>query len=174
MKLIEAMKKQRVIEKKIAENTKSINQYASMTSNERPYFDTEQAQKAKVRELIQANIDLMKEYLWLKRCVETTNLETTMEMGGKNYTLSELLIIKRKMGALMLQTFNALNDGAAQIRLAQFRGQTAEGKTPTVMRYYQENDKIEGKREYQDLLDNIESRLEVHNAITELIEVPHR
>lgn len=174
MKLIEAMKKQRVIEKRMAENIKSINQYASMPSNERPYFDTEQAQKAKVKELIQSNTDLMREYLWLKRCVEKTNLETTMEMGGREYTLSELLIIKRKMGTIMLNTFNALNDGSSQLRLAQFRGQASDGKTPTIARYYQENDKIEGKKEYQDLLDNIESRLEVHNAITELIEVPKR
>jgi hypothetical protein len=174
MKLIEAMKKLRVIEKRMAENIKSITQYASMPTNERPYFDTEQGQRAKVKELVQSNSDLMKEYLWLKRCVEKSNLETTMEMGGKQYTLSELLVIKRKMGAVMLNTFNALNDGAAQLRLAQFRSQASDGKTPTIARYYQEDDKINGKKEYQDLLDNIESRLEVHNAITELIEVPKR
>jgi len=174
MKLVEAMKKLRIIEKRMNENTKSITQYASMLSNEKSYFVTDQDQKNKVKELIQSNTDLMKEYLWLKRCIEKTNLETEMEMDGIKYTLSELLIIKRKMGATMLHTFDSLNDQSAKERMIQFRGVASDGKTPTIVRYYLENDKIEGKRVYQNLLDNIESRLEVQNATTELIEVPKR
>lgn len=174
MKLVEAMKKLRIIEKRMGENTKSITQYASMLSNERTYFNTDTDQKNKVKELIQSNTDLMKEYLWLKRCIEKTNLETEMEMDGVSYTLSELLVIKRKMGAVMLRTFEAMNDQTAKERLVQFRGVASDGKTPNIVRYYQETDKIEGKRQYQNLLDNIESRLEVQNAITELIEVPKR
>lgn len=175
MKLIEGMKKLRVIEKRMSENIAAITQYASMTTNEKPYFDSDQIQKAKVKELIQANGDLLLEYLWLKRCIEKTNLETTIEIGGIDYSLSELLVIKRKVGVYMLKTYQALNDQSGNSRLAQYRGAvTSDGKTPTVARYYSENDKLEGLRKWQDLLDNIESRLEVHNATTELIEVPKR
>lgn len=175
MKLIEGMKKLRVIEKRMGENIRSINQYSSMTTNERPYFDTEPAQKSKVKELIQANGDLLQEYLWLKRCIEKTNLETIMEIGGVEYTLSELLVIKRKIGSYMLKTYEAMNDNAGNSRLSQYRGATtADGKTPTVVRYYSENDKLDGLKKWQELLDNIDSRLEVQNATTELIEVAKR
>lgn len=175
MKLIEGMKKLRVIEKRMGENIRSINQYSSMTTNERPYFDTESAQKSKVKELIQANGDLLQEYLWLKRCIEKTNLETIMEIGGVEYTLSELLVIKRKIGSYMLKTYEAMNDNAGNSRLSQYRGATtADWKTPTVVRYYSENDKLDGLKKWQELLDNIDSRLEVQNATTELIEVAKR
>ena len=74
MKIIEALKKLKVIEKRMEKNKSQITQYASMISTERPIFDTEEKQRKEVSSLIQANIDLMKEYLDLKGKIEKNNI----------------------------------------------------------------------------------------------------
>jgi len=41
MMVIEAMKRLRIIEKRMANNAEAIQRYASMVSTEKPYFDNE-------------------------------------------------------------------------------------------------------------------------------------
>ena len=168
MKIIEALKKLKVIEKRMEKNKSQITQYASMISTERPIFDTEEKQRKEVSSLIQANIDLMKEYLDLKGKIEKTNITVKVEMGGVQYSLSDLLLIKRKMAKAMLSTYEALNTttGQSKMRHASISGERA----PQVVQLYDEKDKIAGLDKWQDLYHNIDSRLEVINATTDLME----
>ncbi|KKL89595.1 hypothetical protein LCGC14_1913140 [marine sediment metagenome] len=110
MKSIEAMKRLRVIEKRIGGNSSSITLYSSSVSTEKPLYETESNQRAEVASLIQSNKDLLTEYLGLKRKIEETNLRTIVEIGGIEYAISDLLIIKRKMANLMVRTYRALNE----------------------------------------------------------------
>ena len=88
MMIVEGMKTLRIIEKKMTSNTSDIQQYASQVSTERPLFETEDKQKRTIRELIQANVDLMKRYLHIKARIEFTNLMTQIEMDGDTYSIS--------------------------------------------------------------------------------------
>jgi len=169
MKIIEALKKLKVIEKRMEKNRQQITQYASMISTERPIFDTEEKQRKEVSSLIQANIDLMKEYLDLKRKIEKTNINVKIEMGGVQYSLSDLLLIKRKMAKVMMSTYEALNTSTAQSRIRNVSVSSGE-RAPQIVQLYDEKDKIAGLDKWQDLYHNIDSRLEVINATTDLVE----
>lgn len=169
MKLIEAMKKLKVIEKKVAKNKESIQSYASLPSNEKPIFETEAKQKVEVKALIQANTDLTTEYLKLKNAIDRTNLDTTVEMGGVKYSITDLLVIKRKTAQLMIGTYNALNDNAANNRMSRGGYATNDGKSVYTVRYFDEVEKNNGLMKWNDLYDNVDSRLEVINATTDVI-----
>jgi len=171
MKIVEALKKLRIIEKRIARNERNITRYSSMVSTERPLFETEDSQEKEVVSLLKSNIDLVKEYLLIKNRVENTNLQVKVEIDGVTYTLSDLLILDRKLASLMISTYKSLNDNEGISRLRLVRTQVpSEGRTPYVKRFYKETTRNEGLRFWQDLKDNIISRLEVINATTDLIE----
>jgi hypothetical protein len=168
MKLIEAMKKIKVIEKKMAKNMEQIQNYASLPSNEKPYFENEEKQRKEVKSLIQANNDLLIEYLKIKNAIDKTNLESKIEIGGIQYSLTDLLVIKRKLAQFMIKTYNSLNDNHAQGKMRNSFN-SSDGKTIHIVRFYDETDKNNGLTKWTDLYDNIDSRLEVINATTELI-----
>jgi hypothetical protein len=153
----------------MGQNMESITRYSSMVSTEKPLFESEAAQKKEVDGLLQSNKDLLKEYLTLKRRIEETNLQVNMEIGGTKYSLADLLVLQRKLASTMMMTYNALNDAEGQRRLAHTRHSSPEGKTPHIVRFYKEEEKNQGLRFWQDLHDNITSRLEVINATTDLI-----
>jgi hypothetical protein len=173
LKLIEGMKKLKVLEKHIGRNTERIQQYASIASTERPFFAGEKEQEEEVKKLIQANKDLVAEYLNLKKRVDLTNLMTRVTIGKEEFALADLLILRRGLSKLMQKTFAALNDSQGQARLAQIRQslQGATDKAPHVIRLYDENEKISGLQYWQGLDDLIEQRLEVINATTDMIMI---
>lgn len=168
MKIVEGLKKLRVIEKRMVDNTKKIQQYASILNTEKPAFDTEVIQKAEVNSLIQANKDLFKEYLDLKQKVEKTNLAVEMEVDGTKYTLSSLMIMRRKMNELMLNTYRSLNDTSAEGRIHRAYG--SKDQQIHIVKMYDEKDKNKNLAFWQNLADNVDSRLEIINATTDLID----
>lgn len=166
MKIVEAMKELKLIEKKMEKNADSIQKYSSQPSNERPYFSTEDAQRKEIKSLIQSNIDLLNNYLGLKKSIEKTNLETQVEFDGKKYTISELLVLKRRLAKMMIVSFDSMNDSNARQNMIRGTGDN----TIKIERFYDEREKNEGLRKWQDFYDNIDSRLEVVNATTDLID----
>jgi len=143
LKLIEGMKKLKVITKKMQGNTERIQQYASIPSNERPYFSTEAEQTGEVKSLIQANEDLVKEYLNLKKRIELTNLKTQVTIGKNSYALADLLVLRRGLSKSMQMTFAALNDNSAEgreelvkrIKGIRNRGKNDETHSSAIQRY---------------------------------------
>jgi len=168
MKVVEGMKTLKILEKRMKANCQNITRYASMVNTEKALFENEAKQEQEVRSLVQSNVDLMTEALKLKKQIELTNLRTTVQIGNEKFTISDLLFIKHKMGDAMLATFYAMNDTEGNKRLRN--APTLEGKTPQVRRFYKEETRIEGLKKWQELLDNINIRLEVINATTDLIE----
>lgn len=173
MMIVEGLKRLGVIAKRMANNIQSINQYASIVSNERPLFGDEKTQRKEVQALIQSNIDLHKEYLKLKNRIERTNLQTVVEIQGVEYTISDLLVLDRSLRNLVTGTYEALNTNHAQSRLGQMgmRGaHVAAGETLRVEHMYDEKDKNKQLKVWNDLFDNISARLEVINATTPLLD----
>lgn len=172
--LIEGMKTLKVLEKRIATNTRRINEYAAIVSTERPVFATQKEQEAEIKTLIQANGDLVTEYLDLKRRVDMTNLQTRVQIGKDGYTIADLLQLRRGLAKMMRQTYQALNDDVAEARLRAMTSRYAPSasgeKPPHIERLYDEKAKNEGLRHWQDLEDEIETRLEVINATTPLVD----
>ena len=167
MKIVEAMKELKLTEKKMIKNNNSIQKYSSQPSNERPYFQDEATQKKEVKNLLQSNKDLLSNYLALKKKIEKTNLETTIEMDGVKYTISDLLVLKRRLAKIMIDSFDSMNDKSAKQSLMSMRGTDSSIK---IERFYDERERMEGLSKWQDFYDNIDSRLEVVNATTDIIE----
>lgn len=172
MKLIEGMKKLKVLAKKMDSNSERIQQYASAPSNEKPLLGSDSEQVAQVTQLAQANKDLLAEYLHLKKRVDETNLQTTVTIGKDSYKLADLLTLRRGMLKKMQTTFIAMNDNNAESRIRSLGarvGTAAGGETIRVVRFYNETEKYAKLQEWQTLGDDIEQRLEVINATTELV-----
>lgn len=166
--ITEAMKGLKVLEKRMMSNVRDIEQYSSKVSTEKAHFESDRAQTQEVQKLIQSNMDLQVEYRRLKKNIDYTNLMVEVEFDGVKYTIADLLLLKRKLGQQILMTFRALNERRAEQRL---RGApTIEGKAPFIERMYDEREKNEEIRKWQNLLDNIDIRLETVNATTDLIE----
>ena len=170
MKLIEGLKRLRIIEKRVSSQNADITRYASMISTERPLFETDERQKKEVKSLIHSNSDLIKEYLSLKRRIDLTNLSTFREMNGEKYSIADLLNIQRKAYQMGRSTYKALNDNSAQTRLSTTRYMSTDGKTPVAVRLYNEEERIKGLKYWQDLYDSIGAVLEIMNATVDLIE----
>jgi len=174
MKLIEGMKKLKVLEKHIDRNTERITQYAAIPSNEKPTFGDDKEQRAQVKGLIQSNKDLVDEYLHLKQRVDMTNLVTTVTIGKRTFKLIDLLILRRGLAKRMEKTFHGLTTDVADRRIAGMSRnislQPGE-KAIHAVRFYDENEKFEGLQDWQGLQDEIEQRLEVINATTDLVTI---
>ena len=78
-------------------------------------------------------------------------------------------MVKRKLADRMVATYRALNDTVARDRLRN--APKFDGETPKVEILYDERTKLDNIRKWQDLADIIDSRLEVINATTDLIEM---
>lgn len=168
MKLIEALKQIKIIDKRLNHNSARITELASKVSLEMPVYGTVEAQKNEINSLIQSSNDLCKEYLNLKKRIDRTNLQTIVTIGKDSYVLADLLTIRRGLSAKMKDTYSALNDRTAQQRMANYRA--FDGKTPTVERMYDEHTKVNGFKHWMELEDEIEVRLEVINATTDLVD----
>lgn len=169
MKIIEALKNLKTIQKRMEKNCAEITQYCAYVSTENPAFETEDKQKAEVQSLIQANMDLEVEYLRLKKAIEQTNLNVSVTIGSRTYTITELISIKRVVGRLHTMTYGALDPRAAVQRLNEIYRKGVDAANPArVVALYKEEDKNRNLRDWQEFLDQIDGRLEVVNAETEL------
>lgn len=169
MTLIQGMKKLKIIQKKITDNTARIREYAALPSTMKPHFGTADEQRKQVNGLMQANIDLIKDYIDLKKRVDQTNLETRVTIGSQEFTIAALLVLRRGMGKMMIDTWLALDDKLVERTVATMRNKDNPVYTE---RYYDEQVKHAGLQKAQTLMDEIELRLETINATTALVEHP--
>jgi len=184
--LTSGLKEIGVIEKRMRANIELINKYSSMLSTFKPHFKDEDEQRKKVKSLVQSNVDLFKQAVDLKLRLEKTNQNTIVTLDGKTYTIAELLFIKRTsqnivnghgdrdhhgfnrvkgVGNLLYSTFQAMNDNAAESKMGQLRGGSNEA---TIVRFYDEEQKLKHIRDLEDLINKITLELESINATTPL------
>ncbi len=171
MKLIEALKNLKTIEKRIQKGCEQISEYFAYVSVETPHFETQEKQTEQVHSLIQGNLDLAKEYLKLKSAIEHTNLTTKVTIGHRTHTINELITLRRVSGKFTLMTYGAINPNGAKTRLQQFYNKSG-GVNPIeparIIVCYKEEDKNKHQQEWTDFLAQIDGKLEVVNAETEL------
>lgn len=173
MTITEGLKKLKLLEKRMMKNCEEISRYSSLLANEKPLFDTEQKQREEVQKLIQSNKDLEKEYCRIKAMVDYTNLMVVVKIDDETRSIHSWLTVLRKTGRALINTYASLTENEASSRQMRFRDKET-GMPPTVIRLFDENEKRNGQRKWEDLTSGktIEGRLEVVNATTQLIEVP--
>ena len=172
MKIIEGMKELKLIQKKMDQNCAKITQYCTITSSEKPIFETEKAQQEEVDALIQANEDFVQQYLEIKGQIEVTNMKTKVPLGGKEYTISQLLTMKRTLSGPARKTYLCLNDNGLANRVVVQRNADTTAQTEiTIKRFWDEKKKNEKVQALDDMVERIDPTLEVINATTDLLKV---
>lgn len=170
MKIIEALKELRLLEKKIFRNQEYITRYSSMVSTEIPTFNTVEEQREKVKSLLQENFDHAFRKVELKARISYTNHMTYVTIMGRTLTLHNLLDFQRGIVDSIRDNFLSLTDTTGQSRLRN--APVVEGRSPQVVRLYDENYKLTQIDYWDTFKEEINARLEVINAVTDLEELP--
>jgi hypothetical protein len=174
MTVLEGMKELKLIVKRMGNNTAEIQKLSSQPSNIKPLMaEGADAQRKKIRELAQANEDLAKRYILLNAKINYTNLFTTVEIEGVKYSLNDLLQYRRILAKSIEGGYVAMNDNNfTHQTLASSRQGGGYSGDVTIERYYDETFKQNQLEKWQTFYHNIDSRLEVKNATTELLDLP--
>lgn len=169
MKIIEALKKTKDLERKAEDIIDKIKSHSAVSSIQTPEYAD---QRKQVKEWLQAHGDILKEIERLRIAIQRTNIETsvTIEIGEKNVTKSIAAWIHRRRDLASKQR-------SAWMVLTDRGIQEGIGKSPSgdpldikIIRFYDPEERDKKVEIYTSEPSIIDSRLEIVNAVTDLIE----
>lgn len=170
MKIIEALKQIKDLKIKADDLKTKVSQNCALTSIETPLYPD---QKSQVSEWIQAHSDILKEISRLALAIQRTNIATqvTIELGGKQVTksIAEWIFRRRDLAKAELDIWSALTD--RNIRESS-EAQTSAGNRLEIkiVRFYDPKQRDEKKSLFSSEPSIIDGKLEIVNAVTDLIE----
>lgn len=170
MKIIEALKRLRIIEKQMDSSGADLVRYSSAISTERFPFGTEAEQTEEVARILQSGLDIAENYLVLKRGIEYTNMMVSVTIRGQTRTISEWLVLRRTMAKKIGYLFGCQNTKAGEKRQSQWGRGTEQ--TPQVVQFFDEGERNTKLGEWSAVYEEIDPTLEVINATTDLLEPP--
>lgn len=169
MKVIEAMKQIKDLQRKVDDLTGKVKANAAISSMQTPTYAD---QKRQVSEWLQSISDLLKEILRLRIAIQRTNLATQVEieLGGKTVkkTVAEWIHRRRDLATQECEAWMVLSDRGIQEGTARTpAGDAIEVK---ILRFYDPAERDNKIELFRSEPMKIDSTLEVVNAITDLIE----
>lgn len=168
MKIIEALKDLKLIEKKIISNQQRINLLSSLLSNEKPLvWVSDKEQTAEVMSILQSIFDLEQDYLALKLQIENTNNATDVVINGQTKKITEWLTVLRKTQQFVLNTTHLVSTNRAQALLAKLPAGNKEWID--IIPCFDEKKVTALFDKYRTTVDSISAKLEVVNATTDII-----
>lgn len=169
MKIIEALKSLKDLQKKASDLRNKVGNHSAYLSHETPVYKD---QKKQVREWIQAHSDLLKEILRLRIAIQKTNIETlvTIKLGDKTIekSIAEWIHRRRDLSNSEELMWRKLSDRG--LREGQLNQSTGESITVSIVRCFEPESRDKNVDLYQSEPSVIDGKLEVINAITDLIE----
>ena len=170
MKIIEAMKRVKANKEKITDLQAKLGQYCANLSYETLMYGAEQP--AKIREWLQSSTDVTQENIRLLVAIQKTTLATsvTVTLGEKSVTktIAEWVWRRREYADLDLKTWGMLTDRS----LKEGTGNNSQG-TPVEVKIVRHFDPVQRDKMtamYKSEPHEIDSALEVINAVTDLVE----
>lgn len=172
MKLIEAMKQVKDLQKKAEDLRSKVKDNCALSSMDTPLYGTQAEQANQISEWIQAHSDILKEILRLRTAIQRTNLSTsvTIDLGDNQVTktIAEWIHRRRDLAKEEMSMWNMLTDRNIREGMAQSpSGTPIEIK---IVRFYDPRQQDSKKDLYSREPSIIDARLEVINAITDLVE----
>lgn len=169
MKIVEALKQIKDLKRKADDLRALVRDNCALSTLDTPKYPD---QKRQVAEWIQAHSDVLKEIMRLKVAIQKTNLQTsvTIELGGKQVTksIAEWVLRRRELAKEDLSMWQMLTDRNIKEGVGQAPGgQPLEIK---VVRFYDAAERDKKKELFSSEPSTIDGRLEVVNAVTDLIE----
>lgn len=169
MKIIEALKEIKNLQRKADGIKEKVGKHSAYLNVETPVYPD---QKGQVREWVQAYSDVLKEILRLRLAIQKTNLvvDVTIEIAGKPVTKSIAAWVHRRRDLAKLEAtiWQALTDRG--LREGQMKQSTEQIIDVKIIRCYDPKERDEKLEIFQSEPLLIDSRLEVVNAVTDLIE----
>jgi hypothetical protein len=168
MKIIEGLKKIKDLQRKADDLREKIAKHSAHLNYETPVYAD---QKGQVAEWLQAHSDILKEVMGLRIAIQRTNLETnvTIELGDKavTKTIAEWIHRRRDLASHEVSAYKQLTDRG--LREGIIQESTGEKKEITIVRCYDPTTRDEKINLYESEPTTIDSKLEVVNAITDLM-----
>jgi len=170
VKLIEALKQIKDLQRKAEDLRGKIGEHSAITNIQTPEYPD---QKGKVGEWLQAHSDILKEILRLRVAIQRTNLETKVEieLGGKTVSksIAEWIHRRRDLAKLDLAAWGKLTDRGIR---EEVKTQAPGGDVMTIkiVRFFDPGERDNKIELYTSESSVIDGRLEIVNAITDLIE----
>lgn len=170
MKLVEALKQKKDLERKAADIRQKISTNCALSNIDTPEYGEQQREK--VSSWLQAHSDIIKEILRLRVAIQRTNLETevTVELGGWPVTksIAEWIHRRESLAAEELKAWKCLTDRG--IKEGNTLGPAQSPIEIKLIRFYDPEKRDEMVELFASEKPAIDSRLEVVNAVTDLIE----
>ena len=170
MKLIQALKKIKDLQRKIDDLKAKIKQHSAGYDIEEATYGTKEQQSAQIKDWLQSIHDSIKEILRLRVAIQSTNLNTMVKINGAEKTIAEWIHRRRDLADLECTSWASLTDKNLQ-KQQIFRLKDSEETVLSKLHLFFDpkirDDKIE---EYKSEPTTIDAKLEVVNAETDLIE----
>lgn len=169
MKIIEAMKQVKDLQRKADDLVAKVKQHCAISSIETPTYPD---QKSQVSEWIQSHSDVLKEVLRLRVSIQRTNLATmvAIELGGKQVskTIAEWIHRRRDLAKSELGMWQGLTDKNIHEGMAQ--GPAGTPLEIKIIRLYDPKQRDAKMDLYSSEPSLIDAKLEIVNAVTDLLE----
>jgi hypothetical protein len=169
MKLIEALKQIKDLQRKADDLQEKVAQHSAHLNLETPVYAD---QRKQVKEWIQAHSDILKEILRLRIAIQRTNLETPVEihLNGRGVTksIAEWIHRRRDLAGEERKMWRSLTDKNLKEGITKNSNeQVVEVK---IVRCYDPAERDEKLFGLDCEPSTIDSKLEIVNAVTDLIE----
>jgi len=169
MKLIEAMKKIKDLQRKTADLRDKVQKNCAHLNIETPTYGDKQREQ--VNQWLQAHRDIVQEIAGLRTDIQRTNLATfvSIELGDKQVTktIAEWIHRRRDLAKEDMLAYQVLTDRNLQEGLMQdsFGNKT----TVKIVRNYDPADRDKMLEMFRSEPGKIDATLEVVNAVTDVI-----
>lgn len=164
MTLIEALKKMNLLNKKMKRNAEDIQRYSSKLSNRKPLFDTEREQREAIKNLVQSTLDMAQEYSDLHARVNRTNMETEVLFQGQKWTIHEMILYNQRLADNIANCYSAMNSQEAEKSMRSYGSSDT-----TIELLFDEKQRAAGLAKWMDIKEEINAKLEVVNATTDIL-----
>ena len=169
MKVIEALKQTKELQRKADDLRKKVARHSAYLNIETPVYPD---QKKQVKEWIQSHSDILKEVMRLRIAIQRTNLATnvTIELGGKavTKTITEWIHRRRDLANEEAKMWAQLTD--KNLKEGTAKDSNDNPIAVTIVRCYDPQERDSKQDLYISEPTLVDARLEVVNAITDIIE----
>ncbi len=170
MKLIEALKGIKDLQRKADDLEDKVKQHCAITSKQTPEYGDNQEKK--INGWIQAHKDIVKEILRLRIAIQRTNLSiaVAIEIGDKKiaHSIAAWIHRRRDLAGLELSMWQTLTDRG--ITEGAIKYQSGDMEDIKIVRYFDPVRRDNMKELLTSEPSIIDGRLEIVNATTDLIE----
>jgi len=162
MKILQALKKIKHIDRKIEKQSEKIQKYCSVImepNDPAPPYDA-----GDISKMLQSISDLLLEKARIRAALHKTNVATTVEFNGANRTIDELLLWQNVVIPGTIRAFKALRRKEKRNRYEE-----TYSKEARVLLQYDPRNRDRGIEEMEDTLQRLDDTLDNLNIETDVI-----